>query len=82
MLKIIHRYISAIILFCFIQVVFLHIQSGGYGLTASNSYTASFIFDSDYALFGGNDKNMFGAKVALFGILQYILHKTIYKKEQ
>ncbi|HDN6712442.1 TPA: O-antigen ligase family protein, partial [Salmonella enterica subsp. enterica serovar Anatum] len=80
MLKIIHRYISAIILFCFIQVVFLHIQSGGYGLTASNSYTASFIFDSDYALFGGNDKNMFGAKVALFGILQYILHKTIYKK--
>lgn len=80
MLKILHGYISAIIIFCFVQIVFLHVQSGGHGLTASDSYTAGMIFDSNYALFGGNDKNMFGAKVALFGILQYVLHKSIYKK--
>lgn len=80
MLKIIHAYIYVIISLCFIQILTLHINSGWHSLTASDSYTAGMIFSSDYAIFGGNDKNMFGAKIALFGMILYALHKSIYSK--
>ncbi|EGM1787266.1 O-antigen ligase family protein [Salmonella enterica subsp. enterica] len=79
-LKIIHTYIFVIIALCFIQILVLHVQSGWYSLTVSDSYTAGMIFNSDYAIFGGNDKNMFGAKIALFGMILYVLHKSIYSK--
>lgn len=80
MLEIIHKYLSVIIMLCLVQVVILHAESGGVSIIARDSYIAGMIFNSKYAVFGGEDKNMFGAKVALFGLAQYILHSYLYKK--
>ncbi|KML68343.1 hypothetical protein G033_07330 [Pectobacterium peruviense] len=79
-LKTIELYLRFIMLLCFIQILTLQLISGGISITAGDSYSAGQIFDSDFALFGGGDKNMFGAKVALFGYLHYVLYSIIYRK--
>ncbi|MER0045897.1 O-antigen ligase family protein [Pectobacterium odoriferum] len=79
-LKIIELYLRLIMLLCFIQVLVLQLISGGISITAGDSYSAGQIFESGFALFGGVDKNMFGAKVALFGYLHYVLYYMVYRK--
>lgn len=81
MLVILNKYLTLIIILSFIQVLWLNIQSGWSYVFASNSYDASKLFTSNTVYFGGDDKNMFGAKVALFGLLQYITSSMLRSRK-
>ncbi len=80
MLAILNKYLTTILIFSFLQIVFLHLSSDWSYLFASNSYDASKLFATKFVYFGGDDKNMFGAKIALFGLLQYIVSSLLKKR--
>jgi len=80
MLSVLNKYLTVIVILSLAQVVILHVQSGWNFIFASNSYDASKLFTNNHSYFGGDDKNMFGAKVALFGLLQYVSSSILKKK--
>lgn len=68
-LGILSTYLNVIVVLLFIQILYLQISSGGIVLSSESSSVASKIFNASRMFFGVNDKNIFGAKAALFGFL-------------
>lgn len=68
-LLVIERYLSFVVIASLIQVLFLQIISGGIRFSSDNSYTAGLMFTDHAILWGVQDKNIMGAKIALFGFL-------------
>ncbi|MFQ1592428.1 O-antigen ligase family protein [Aeromonas veronii] len=80
-LGILSSYLNVIVILLFAQIFYLQISSGGFVFSSESSSAASKIFNSSKMLFGVNDKNIFGAKAALFGFLctvtSYFLNKRL-----
>ncbi|MBM0491903.1 hypothetical protein GNZ06_07875 [Aeromonas jandaei] len=66
-LSILGRYLNIIMLLLFAQMLYLHLSYGSITLSSASSADASNIFNSASILFGVDDKNIFGAKCALYG---------------
>lgn len=80
-LNVLGRYLNIIMFLLFAQMLYLHLSYGSITLSSASSADASNIFNSASILFGIDDKNIFGAKCALYGFaattIFYFQHRRL-----
>jgi len=75
-LVILERYLRVAVILLFAQVAFFQLKAGGIQLSSDDSYQAGLIFVERNLFWGVADKNILGAKIAIFGFL----HSVVYFK--
>lgn len=79
-LIIFEKYLKVAIILSLVQVLILQLQSGGFRFSSENSYLAGLMFTEHTMFWGVQDKNMYGAKIALFGFLHAFISLRIKGK--
>lgn len=78
-LKLLGYYLNIVVVLLFIQMAYLQISFGKITFSSESSATASYLFDSSKIFFGVDDKNIFGAKCALYGYLATVVYYLRYR---
>ncbi|HDC4344243.1 TPA: O-antigen ligase family protein [Klebsiella quasipneumoniae] len=79
-LHILERYLATIVILSLIQVTLLQLISGGIRFSSDSSYTAGLMFTDHTIFWGVQDKNIMGAKIALFGFLHAYVYYRLKNK--
>ena len=76
-LSLLEKYVRIAILLLFAQVAFFQLKAGGIQLSSDDSYQAGLIFVERNLFWGVADKNILGAKIAIYGFLHSVLYYKV-----
>jgi hypothetical protein len=79
-LGILEKYLRLAIVLLFAQVAYFQLRAGGLQLSSDDSYQAGLIFVERNLFWGVADKNILGAKIAIFGFLHSVLYYKVFRK--